>query len=166
MGRYLLRPPLPKGRLEERPDGKLLLNLKKRWSDGTVALLFEPVELLARLAAMLPKPGSNAISYHGVLGARAAWRREVVPSSPQTLSLGKLDKAQTSHGAVARPWAYAWADLLWRLYSVNPWNCPQCGRRMLLKALVLPPAAIRAADGIYRAAKKSARAPPGLAAAK
>ena len=73
-----------------------------------------------------------------VLGARAAWRREVVPSSPQTLSLGKLDKAQTSHGAVARPWAYAWADLLWRLYSVNPWNCPHCGRRMLLKALVLP----------------------------
>jgi hypothetical protein len=41
-----------------------------------------PVELLARLAAMLPKPGSNAISYHGVFGSHAAWRREVVPSSP------------------------------------------------------------------------------------
>ena len=52
-------------------------------------LVFEPVELVARLAALLPKPGSNAISYHGVLGARAAWRREVVPSPPQTVSLGK-----------------------------------------------------------------------------
>ena len=165
MSRYLLRPPLPKGRLEERSDGKLLLKLKKRWSDGTTALLFEPVELLARLAAMLPKPGSNAISYHGVIGARAAWRREVVPSSPLTVSLGKLDKAQNS--VVARPWAYAWADLLWRLYSVNPWNCPQCGRRMLLKAVVPPPATIRVVDGINKAAKESARAPPGeLAVAK
>ena len=154
--RYLLRPPLPKGRLEERRDGKLLLKLKKRWSDGTSALIFEPIELLARLAALVPRPGSNAISYHGVLGTRAKWRREVIPSPLQTVSLGKLDKAQNSNGVVPRPWTYVWADLLWRLYSVNPWNCPQCGRRMLLKALVLPPAAIRAADGIYRAAKKSA----------
>jgi hypothetical protein len=59
-------------------------------------LVFEPVELVARLAALLPKPGSNAISYHGVLGARAAWRREVVPSPPQTVSLGKLNRAQDS----------------------------------------------------------------------
>ena len=115
---------------------------------------------------MLPNPGSNAISYHGVLGSHAAWRREVVPSSPQTVSLGKLDKAQTN-GAVARPWTYAWADLLWRLYSVNPWDCPHCGRRMVLRAVVLPPATIRVVDGIYGAANKSARAPPeGLVAAK
>jgi hypothetical protein len=109
------------------------------------------------MCGMCWRPGSS----------RAKWRREVVPSSPHAASLGKLDKAQDSNGVrVPRPWTYAWADLLWRLYLVNPWNCPHCGRRMLLKALVLPPAAIRAVDGIYRAAGKSARAPPGLAAAK
>ena len=65
-------------------------------------LVFEPVELVARLAAMLPKPGSNAISYHGVLGARAAWRREVVPSPPQTVSLGKPYGPSKSLFAVKR----------------------------------------------------------------
>jgi hypothetical protein len=109
---------------------------------------------------MLPNPGSNAISYHGVLGSHAAWRREVLPSSPQTVSLGKLDKAQNSNGAVARPWTYAWADLLWRLYSVNTWSCPHCERRMLLKAVVLPPATIRVVDGIYRGKRIIARPCP------
>ena len=128
-------------------------------------LVFEPVELVARLAALLPKPSSNAISYHGVVGARAAWRREVVPSPPQTVSLGKLDRAQDSIGPAARPWAYAWAGLLWRLYSTNPWNCPYFGCRMQVRAIVLPPAAIRAKDGLYVAAEKSARAPPNAFAA-
>ena len=103
-------------------------------------LVFEPVELVARLAAMLPKPGSNAISYHGVLGARAA----------------------QDSGPAARPRAHTWADLLWRLYQANPWNCPYCGCRMLLKALVLPPAAIRTADGINGAAKKPRARRQGL----
>jgi len=172
--RYVLRPPLPKGRLEERADGKLLLRLKKPWSDGTDALVFEPSELLGRLAALLPHPGKNGISYHGVLGARAAWRREVVPPPPQTVSLGALGKegergprfrivGGRSRGH--RPWIHTWADLLWRTFSANPWECPHCGKRMTVRALLMPPAALVVRDSLRRSAEKSARAPPGARAA-
>jgi hypothetical protein len=100
--KYTLRGPLPKGRLEERPDGRLLLRLKRPWSDGRTALIFEPLELLARLAALLPRPGKNGISYHGVLGASAALRAEVVPTPPQTDGLPPLRKTHDrSHAGVA-----------------------------------------------------------------
>jgi hypothetical protein len=47
--------------------------------DGTTHLLFEPVELLEKLAALTPRPRINLILYRGVLaphagGARAWWR--------------------------------------------------------------------------------------------
>jgi len=179
MSRYLLRPPLPKGRLEERADGKLLLRLKKPWSDGTTGLVFEPVQLLARLSALLPQPGKNGISYHGVLGARSALRAEVIPDPPQNPSLGALGKEDErgprfrilgARSRGHRPWIYTWADLLWRTFSANPWNCPHCGCRMMARALVMPPASIRVRDGLWRSAERAeaegmARAPPGDVAA-
>jgi hypothetical protein len=41
-------------------------------------VLFDPVELLERLAALVPRPRINLILYHGVLAPRAAWRAQVV----------------------------------------------------------------------------------------
>ncbi|MCK9463965.1 MAG: transposase, partial [Proteobacteria bacterium] len=51
MLRYLLRPPIAESRLRELPDGNILLTQKTKWSDGTTALVFHPLELLERLAA-------------------------------------------------------------------------------------------------------------------
>ena len=67
-------------RLQLTPDGKAVLELRRRWTDGTTHLVFDPVELLERLAALTPRPRINLILYHDVLAPRAAWRRAVVPS--------------------------------------------------------------------------------------
>jgi len=37
------------------------------------------VELLERVAALVPRPRINLVLYHGVLAPRAAWRRAIVP---------------------------------------------------------------------------------------
>jgi hypothetical protein len=55
-------------------DGHVVLDLWHRWADRTTQLLFEPVELLQRLAALTPRPRINLLLYYGVLGARSAWR--------------------------------------------------------------------------------------------
>lgn len=78
--RYALRPPVGQDRLQLMPDGKAVLELRRRWTDGTTHLVFDPVELLERLAALTPRPRINLILYHGVLAPRAAWRRAVVPA--------------------------------------------------------------------------------------
>jgi len=77
--RYVARPPLASERLERGPDGRLLYRLRHRWRDGTTHMLFEPVELLERLAALVPPPRFNMVRYHGVLGPAAKRRAVIVP---------------------------------------------------------------------------------------
>ena len=59
-------------------DGRVLLTLKAAWADGTRHLIFEPLKLLEKLAAITPRPRINLVLYHGVLAPHARWRARVV----------------------------------------------------------------------------------------
>ena len=41
-------------------------------------VIYEPLDLIAKLAALIPRPHKNLTLYHGVLAANAAWRKRVV----------------------------------------------------------------------------------------
>jgi hypothetical protein len=60
-------------------DGRLLYRLKHRWRDGTTHVVFEPGELVEKLAALTPPPRFHLVRYHGVLGPCASQRGRVVP---------------------------------------------------------------------------------------
>jgi hypothetical protein len=76
--RYALRPAAGQERLRMSPDGQVVLELRRRWANGTTHLVFDPVELLERLAALVPRPRINLVLYHGVLAPRAPWGRAIV----------------------------------------------------------------------------------------
>jgi hypothetical protein len=86
--RYALRPPIAADRLHLSADGQVVLDLRHRWADGTTQLLFEPVELLERLAALTPRPRINLLLYYGVLGARSAWRSRLRARKPDGQTTG------------------------------------------------------------------------------
>jgi hypothetical protein len=77
--RYLFRPPLAQERLVETSDGRLRHVLKKPGSDGTVALVLEPLDLRARIAALIPPPRFHMVRYHGVLSSHSKLRSKIVP---------------------------------------------------------------------------------------
>ncbi len=77
--RYLCRPPLAQERIEAHPSGKLRYTFKRAWKDGTVALLLEPLDLIARVCALIPPPRLHLVRYHGVLSSHAKARSKVVP---------------------------------------------------------------------------------------
>ena len=77
---YALRPPVTQERIHLTDEGQVRLQLRQPWRDGTTDVVFDPVELLGRLAVLVPRPRINLRLYYGVLGPRAAWRSEVVPS--------------------------------------------------------------------------------------
>ena len=79
--RYAARPPVATDRLSLLPDGGLLYRLRHRWRDGTTHVIFEPQDLLARLAALVPPPRFNVVRYHGILAPAAALRPLVVPEA-------------------------------------------------------------------------------------
>jgi hypothetical protein len=76
--RYVARPPIATERLSELPDGRILYRLRHRWRDGTTHVVFEPLDLVARLAVLVPPPRANTVRYHGVLAPCAGWRDVVV----------------------------------------------------------------------------------------
>jgi hypothetical protein len=90
--RYILRPPVAQGALVRAPDGAVLLQLRRPWSDGTRAIRFEPLELIERLAAMVPRPRANLLIYHGAFAARGV-RHECRPAST---ALGKHAPGMTA----------------------------------------------------------------------
>jgi hypothetical protein len=55
-----------------------VVELKTVWRDGTSHLLFEPIEFMEKLAAIIPRPTVNLVLYHGLLAPHARWRSQVV----------------------------------------------------------------------------------------
>jgi hypothetical protein len=68
------------------PTGRYLLRLKTRWRDGTTHLQFEPIELMERLAAQIPKPRVNLVLYAGVLAPRSSGEPTPMPAPVARIS--------------------------------------------------------------------------------
>ncbi len=117
------------------------------WADGTRHLLFEPLEFLEKLAALIPRAHVNLVLYHGVLASHARWRRRVVLREPTAPSAPNLASApDPSDGSPPAPGSrhWAWAQLMQRAFGVDVLACPRCAGRLRLVATVEDPHAIRA----------------------
>ena len=62
--KYAARPPLATDRLSRLPDGRLSYRLKTPWRNGTTHVMFEPLELVEKLAVLVPAPRANLIRFH------------------------------------------------------------------------------------------------------
>ena len=130
------------------------------WRDGTSHFLFEPIEFLEKLAALVPRPAVHLLLYHGVLAPRARWRAQVVRygrPAPDGLAL-ELEASPRSAGP---PHAWTWAALLHRVFEIDALLCPRCGHRMRVIATVQDPAVVRAI--LAHLARSGTPAPPGPA---
>jgi len=121
--RYLLRPALVQERLRLRADGRVVLKLKGAWRDRTTHLVFEPLEFLAKLAALTPRPEINLLLYHGVLAPNARWRPQVVGYGRATASeAATRDPTEAGPIASPSPRNWTWAALMRRAFA-HPINC-------------------------------------------
>jgi hypothetical protein len=148
--RYVLRPPFAQERLRLRDDGRVALELKMAWRDGTRELVFEPLELLERLAAMTPRPETNLLICHGVLAPRARWRERVVAyGRPVPEPTGSVNSAAPvalspdGRGKTSTPRSWTWAALMHRAFAIDVLACPRCGGCLRLIGTLHDPALIR-----------------------
>jgi hypothetical protein len=80
--RYGARPPFSLERLRMLSGGRIAYRIKKLGAGRAKHRVMTPLELLARLAALVPPPRYPLVRYHGVLAPHAEWRREIVPRPP------------------------------------------------------------------------------------
>lgn len=60
LARYLARPAIASERLSLAPDGRVVYSLRRHWKDGTRAVVFQPLDFIARLAALVPRPRTTS----------------------------------------------------------------------------------------------------------
>ena len=148
--------------------GRVRVQLKRAWSDGTTHLLFEPVEFLEKLAAFTRRPAINLILYHGVIAPHARWRPAVVAfgrseGDAATAPYEPMGWAETERGGAARSRYWTWAALMRRAFDLDVLRFPRCAGRMELIATIDDPAVIH---GIFaHLALPGARDGPAPAAA-
>ncbi|MEW6747826.1 MAG: transposase, partial [Planctomycetota bacterium] len=63
-------------------DGRVALELRRPYSDGSTHVLFAPLTFIDKLAALIPPPYFNHVTYHGLLAPNAPDRAAVVPHTP------------------------------------------------------------------------------------
>ena len=65
LARYCARPPFSSGRLGQLDDQTVAYTLPRPTQDGRTCLLMDPMELLKRLAAIIPPPRVHLVRYFG-----------------------------------------------------------------------------------------------------
>lgn len=75
--RYIARPAVSERRLSLTPSGRVRYQLKTPYRDGTTHVIFEPLDLAAKLAALVPKPRVNLTRYHGIFAPNSRLRAQV-----------------------------------------------------------------------------------------
>jgi len=70
-------------RLTQDINGDLLYTFTHPWSDGTTGIRLAPLELLEKLAALVPLPHVHLVRYGGCLAPHSHLRGSVIPTLRQ-----------------------------------------------------------------------------------
>jgi hypothetical protein len=111
----------------------------------------DPLELLEKLAALVPAPRVHMTRYAGVLAPAAKWRRLIVPKSAiesgaqqdtATATSAEISHSPSQPGPCRYGRNYTWAELMKRVWAVDVLECPHCLGRMRIVAVIHSPDAI------------------------
>ena len=75
--RYIGRPAVSERRLSLTPSGKVRYRLKTPYRDGTIPLIFESLDFIARLSALVPKPRVKLTRFHRVFAPNRKYSMSV-----------------------------------------------------------------------------------------
>lgn len=146
--RYISRPAVSEKRLSLTPSGNIRYQLKTPYSDGTTHVIFEPLDfmshilvlhpsgdlgranrlscrfVIAKLAALVPKPRVNLTRFHGVFAPNSKHRVDVTPAKR---GKGRPHEEHEDKTPEQRHQAMTWAQRLKRVFNIDVSVCPTCG---------------------------------------
>jgi len=89
-------------------NGQVRYELKTPWRNGTTHVIFEPLDFISRLVALIPKPRVNLTRFHGVFAPNSKHRAQVTPAKRGKVKKPmSLDEDQTpAERQAAMTWAH------------------------------------------------------------
>jgi hypothetical protein len=143
-------------RLEQDVNGDLTYTFTRAWSDGTTGIKLSPLELLEKLAELVPPPRVHQVRYGGCLAAHSK-RRDAITPTPRQQGIESVASPASSR--------CGWARLLKRVFNIDMERCPRCqsGVLRLIAAITEPPVIRRLLTHLKLAADPPPIAPARLA---
>ena len=105
-------------RLTQDANGDLVYTFTHPWSDGTTGIRLSPMELVEKLAALVPLPRMPLVRYGGCLAPHSHLREAIIPTPRQQ---GMTDEAPDAESP-----RWSWARLLKRVFALDMARCPFC----------------------------------------
>ena len=136
--RYIARPALASSRLSLTREGLVRYAFKTPWRDGTTHVLLEPLDFIARLAALIPRPGVNLTRYHGIFAPNSPFRAVITPARR-----GKRVRGVETRTEPEKRRAMTWARRLKRVFRIDIEKCAHCGGAVTIIACIQDPGVIR-----------------------
>ncbi len=138
--RYGARAPIANNRLWLNEHGDAVIELRRPLRDGRTHLTFSPIELLQRLAILIPPPKKNLTRYHGVFAPAHPLRGAIVPDAIRTQPAvcdASTRQPHTPQSKTSKPSSrFSWAQLLRRVFAVDVLQCDQCSAPMRIIAFI------------------------------
>ena len=141
--RYITRPAVSEKRLSLTNQGKVRYALKTPYRDGTTHVIFEPVDFIAKLAALVPKPRVNLTRFHGVFAPNSKHRAVVTPAKRGKGGKPKGADGQDEKTPVQHHAAMTWAQRLKRVFNIEVETCRVCGGAAKVIASIEDPVVIK-----------------------
>jgi len=92
---YTARGAVSLERLAQDATGDLVYTFTHPWYDGTTEIRLSPMELLEKLAALVPLPRVHLVRYGGCLAPHSHMRGSIIPTPRQQ----DVDEEETDTGS-------------------------------------------------------------------
>ena len=117
--------------------------MKTPWRNGTTHVIFEPLDFIARLVALVPKPRVNLTRFHGVFAPNSKYRALVVPAKRGQGKRVKSECEAPDQTSAEKRASMTWAQRLKRVFNIDIETCSECGGDVKIIASIEDPVVIR-----------------------
>ena len=114
-------------------NGNVVIALKTPYDDGTTHVVLSPMELMGRLAALVPRPRVNLTRFHGVFSPNSKLREYAVPKKP----------VEEQENPKPKAYSMTWAQRLKRVFAIEIEKCEKCGGPVRIIASIEDPDVIQ-----------------------
>jgi len=119
------------------------------------------MEFVARVLVQIPDPRRHSVRYYGFYSNAARGKRKKAAAPAEPSSPGEEPEgATTPQGADRAALRRRWAEMIRRVYEVDPLVCPRCGGEMRVVGFITQPALIKRILDHLRNREKVSRPPP------
>ena len=160
----MMRPPVSLSRLRFTPGSHEVVYARKNGHDEpeqSEGESIDAMEFVARVLAQIPDPRRHSVRYYGFYSnaARGKRKKAAAPAEPSSAEEAPEDAA-TPDGPHRAALRHRWAELIRRVYEVDPLVCPRCGAEMRVVGFITQPALIKRILDHLRQREKVSRPPP------